>query len=71
MVWSTAGWAVAGAIDGNDQTGWAVMPRFGEPHVGEVVPGRQQQAAPHQREAHRMRPAVDGFRGDRPSDELT
>lgn len=29
---SQDGWAVAGAIDGNDATGWAVMPRFGEPH---------------------------------------
>jgi hypothetical protein len=27
------GWAVAGAIDGNPTTGWAVMPRFGERHT--------------------------------------
>jgi hypothetical protein len=30
---SQDGWAVAGAIDGNDTTGWAVMPRFGVPHT--------------------------------------
>jgi hypothetical protein len=30
---SQAGWAVAGAIDGNEQSGWAVMPRFNQPHV--------------------------------------
>jgi hypothetical protein len=26
-------WAVAGAIDGNPQSGWAVMPAFGKSHV--------------------------------------
>lgn len=26
-------WAVPGAIDGDDATGWAVMPKFGEPHT--------------------------------------
>jgi hypothetical protein len=25
-------WHVAGAIDGNDQTGWAIMPQFGKAH---------------------------------------
>ncbi|HEY1858988.1 MAG TPA: DUF1553 domain-containing protein, partial [Gemmataceae bacterium] len=30
---SQEGWAVAGAIDGNPQTGWAVSPEFGKPHV--------------------------------------
>jgi hypothetical protein len=30
---SQEGWAVQGAIDGNPGTGWAVMPRFGQPHV--------------------------------------
>ena len=31
--YSQDGWAVAGAIDGNDATGWAVMPNFGQPHT--------------------------------------
>jgi hypothetical protein len=26
-------WAVAGAIDGNPDTGWAIAPQFGVPHV--------------------------------------
>ena len=26
-------WAVAGAIDGNQATGWAVAPQFGKPHT--------------------------------------
>jgi hypothetical protein len=26
-------WAVAGAIDGNPDSGWAVSPQFGKPHV--------------------------------------
>jgi Protein of unknown function (DUF1553)/Protein of unknown function (DUF1549) len=26
-------WAVAGAIDGNEATGWAVSPQFGKPHT--------------------------------------
>jgi hypothetical protein len=26
-------WAVAGAIDGNEATGWAIAPQFGKPHV--------------------------------------
>ena len=26
-------WAVAGAIDGNEATGWAVAPQFGKPHT--------------------------------------
>jgi len=30
---SQAQYAVAGAIDGNDTTGWAVAPEFGKPHV--------------------------------------
>jgi hypothetical protein len=30
---SQDGWAVAGAIDGNATTGWAVSPQFGQPHV--------------------------------------
>jgi hypothetical protein len=29
---SQQGWPVAAAIDGNDQTGWAVQPQFGRPH---------------------------------------
>jgi hypothetical protein len=30
---SQDGWNVAGAIDGNDQSGWAIMPAFGKPHT--------------------------------------
>jgi hypothetical protein len=30
---SQESWAVAGAIDGNPGTGWAVSPKFGEPHT--------------------------------------
>jgi hypothetical protein len=30
---SQNGWAVAGAIDGNPATGWAIMPAFGKSHV--------------------------------------
>jgi hypothetical protein len=30
---SQNGWPVAGAIDGNSATGWAIMPEFGKPHV--------------------------------------
>jgi hypothetical protein len=30
---SQEGWAVAGAIDGNPDTGWAIAPQFGQPHV--------------------------------------
>ena len=30
---SQEGYAVAGAIDGNQATGWAVMPAFGKPHT--------------------------------------
>jgi hypothetical protein len=30
---SQEGWAVAGAIDNNPKTGWAVMPEFGRPHT--------------------------------------
>ena len=26
-------WAVAGAIDGNEATGWAISPQFGKPHT--------------------------------------
>jgi hypothetical protein len=29
---SQQGWAVAGAIDGNPKTGWAVSPQMGKPH---------------------------------------
>src|SRR5205823_6428839 len=29
---SQESWPVASAIDGNDQTGWAIMPQFGKPH---------------------------------------
>src|SRR5207302_566921 len=27
------GWPAAGAFDGNQKTGWAVQPKFGEPHT--------------------------------------
>jgi hypothetical protein len=30
---SQEGWKVAGAIDGKPETGWAVLPQFGRPHV--------------------------------------
>ncbi len=30
---SQANWAVAGAVDGNPGTGWAVSPQFGKPHT--------------------------------------
>jgi hypothetical protein len=30
---SQESWSVAGAIDGNPATGWAVAPKFGEPHT--------------------------------------
>jgi hypothetical protein len=30
---SQDGWNVAGAIDGNDQSGWAIMPAFGQAHT--------------------------------------
>ncbi|MFL5241996.1 MAG: DUF1549 domain-containing protein [Gemmataceae bacterium] len=30
---SQEGWAVAGAIDGKPETGWAVMPQFGKKHT--------------------------------------
>jgi hypothetical protein len=30
---SQDGWDVSGAIDGNERSGWAVMPRFNESHV--------------------------------------
>ncbi len=30
---SQESWAVAGAIDGNEATGWAVSPQFGKPHT--------------------------------------
>ncbi|MCA9200122.1 MAG: hypothetical protein KDA87_21435, partial [Planctomycetales bacterium] len=30
---SQDGWPVAGAIDGNLATGWAIMPEFGKPHT--------------------------------------
>ncbi len=30
---SQKGWGVAGAIDGNPKTGWAISPQFGQPHV--------------------------------------
>ncbi|WP_231756590.1 DUF1549 and DUF1553 domain-containing protein [Lignipirellula cremea] len=30
---SQSGWAVAGAIDGNAGTGWAISPEFGKPHT--------------------------------------
>jgi hypothetical protein len=30
---SQEGWAVAGAIDGKPETGWAIAPQFGVPHV--------------------------------------
>ena len=30
---SQQGWDVGGAIDGNEQTGWAVMPQFNQPHA--------------------------------------
>jgi hypothetical protein len=30
---SQDGWSVHAAIDGQEQSGWAVMPRFNEPHV--------------------------------------
>lgn len=30
---SQAGWDVAGAIDGNPASGWAVMPKFNQPHM--------------------------------------
>jgi hypothetical protein len=29
---SQENWHVAGAIDGNDETGWAIMPQFGKAH---------------------------------------
>ncbi len=30
---SQESWAVAGAIDGNEATGWAIAPQFGKPHT--------------------------------------
>jgi hypothetical protein len=30
---SQEGWAVAGAIDGNPDSGWAIAPQFGRPHT--------------------------------------
>ena len=30
---SQEGWAVAGAIDSNETTGWAISPQFGKPHT--------------------------------------
>ncbi len=30
---SQESWAVAGAIDGNEATGWAIAPEFGKPHT--------------------------------------
>lgn len=30
---SQPGWHDRGAVDGNDKTGWAIAPRYGEPHV--------------------------------------
>ena len=30
---SQESWAVAGAIDGNEATGWAISPQFGKPHT--------------------------------------
>jgi hypothetical protein len=44
---SQDGWAVAGAIDNNPASGWAVMPAFGKPHaaVFEVAGGKLGSAA--------------------------